>query len=352
MDQSASPGRVVARAAYAARQAARVAWFMGHGLVMRQLRQRASRPPVTPRTRLPVPSNERILADMARLFARDLANVEAGIYPMPRDGDGPPAMRLARSGAFLADLPRVHVRRRQGRVREVEAELAGRARPGYYMQNFHFQSGGWLTEGSARIYDTQVEVLFKGSANAMRRQLLVPLRDFISGRDQRRLRLLDIGCGTGRFLRFVAQTFPRLASIGIDLSDTYLGEARRHLKNRHRTSLALAKGEELPFAGASFDCVTSLFLFHELPGEIRIQLVREMARVLRPGGRVLLLDSLQYGDVPDYDGLLDLFPQSFHEPYFADYMGEDLRALFAAAGLRRVVEEPAFMAKVSVFEKS
>ena len=53
-----------------------------------------------------------------------------------------------------------------------------------------------------------------------------------------------------------------------------------------------------------------------------------------------------------YDGLLDLFPQSFHEPYFADYMGEDLRALFAAAGLRRVVEEPAFMAKVSVFEKS
>ena len=52
-------------------------------------------------------------------------------------------------------------------------------RPDYYLQNFHFQSGGWLTEDSAHRYDTQVEVLFKGTANAMRRMALPELaRDF------------------------------------------------------------------------------------------------------------------------------------------------------------------------------
>lgn len=339
------------RAAYAARQSARVAWFMSHGFVMRQLRLRAPKPPIAPRTDLPVPSDEKILADMAALFVRDLANVEAGIYPPPRDGDGPPAMRLARSSAFFADLRKVHERRMAGRTGEVRGEARDRKRPAYYLQNFHYQSGGWLTEGSARIYDTQVEVLFKGAANAMRRQLLVPIHDFIAGRDQRTLRLLDIGCGTGRFLRFLAQAFPRLPSIGIDLSDTYLQEAERHLQTRPQARLALAKGEELPFADHSFDAVTSLFLFHELPAKIRKKSVSEMARILKPGGRVFLLDSLQFGDVPEYDGLLDLFPQSFHEPYFAAYMREDLARLFAGAGFRPVAEEPAFMAKVSVFEK-
>ena len=42
----------------------------------------------------------------------------------------------------------------------------------------------------------------------------------------------------------------------------------------------------------------------------------EFARVLKPGGRLVLVDSLQHGDEPDYDGLLELFPQSFHEPYY------------------------------------
>lgn len=340
------------RAAYAARQGARVAWFMGHGLVMRQLRQRAPKPPVIPRTDLPVPSNERILADMRRLFLRDLANVEAGIYPPPRDGDGPPAMRLARSGAFFADLKNVHERRMEGRTSEVRDQAERGKRPAYYLQNFHYQSGGWLTEGSARIYDTQVEVLFKGAANAMRRQLLVPIHDFVAGRDQRTLRLIDIGCGTGRFLRFLAQAFPRLPSIGIDLSETYLKEAARHLRNRPQARLALAKGEALPLADNSVDAIASLFLFHELPARIRKQMAGEMARVLKPGGRVFLLDSLQLGDVPAYDGLLDLFPQSFHEPYFAAYMRENLVRLFAGAGLRRIAEEPAFMVKLSVFEKS
>ena len=62
----------------------------------------------------------------------------------------------------------------------------------------------WLTDESAERYDTQVEVLLNGTANAMGRQALPQLHELFAGRDQRHLHLLDIGCGTGRFLDFVA----------------------------------------------------------------------------------------------------------------------------------------------------
>jgi ubiquinone/menaquinone biosynthesis C-methylase UbiE len=71
-----------------------------------------------------------------------------------------------------------------------------------------------MTDESAQCYDTQVEVLFKGAANAARRQALLPLRKVFAGRDQRRLSLLDVGCGTGRFLDLVKQTWPRLPALG------------------------------------------------------------------------------------------------------------------------------------------
>ena len=343
--------RVASRAAFAARQGARVAWYMGHGLLMRRLRKAAGSRKTPPRTDYPVPSDGRIMTDMRRLFERDLANVEAGLYPLPRDRDGPLLEQLARIRSFFADLPRVHLRREQDRHSEVLNETTRGRRPRYYLQNFHFQSGGWLSEESARLYDLQIEILFKGSANAMRRQLLVPLARFVRGRDQRTIRLVDLGCGTGRFLGSVAETFPRMGLIGVDLSDTYIGEARRHLARRPQVKLAVAKAEELPLADGSVDCLTAVFLFHELPPRVRLAVAAEISRVLGPGGRFLLLDSLQIGDVPDYDGLLDLFPQSFHEPYYVGYVREDLGKQFAKAGLTRVSDAPAFMSKVSVFEK-
>ncbi|MDP2620392.1 MAG: class I SAM-dependent methyltransferase [Hyphomicrobiales bacterium] len=344
--------RIASRAAFAARQGARVAWFIGHGMVMRRLRKSAGSGKAPPKTDYPVPSDRRILADMRRLFERDLANAEAGLYPLPRDRDGPLMQQLARTRAFFADLPRVHARREENRHHEVLNETNRGKRPRYYLQNFHFQSGGWLSEESARLYDLQVEVLFKGSGNAMRRQLLVPLAEFVRGRDQRKMRLVDLGCGTGRFLDSVAEAFPRLGLVGIDLSGSYINEARRHLKRRPRVGLAVAKAEELPLAGESVDGFTAVFLFHELPPKVRLAVAGEIFRVLRPGGRFLLLDSLQIGDIPDYDGLLDVFPQSFHEPYYAGYVRADLAKLFAKAGLVRIKDEPVFMSKISAFEKS
>jgi len=235
---------------------------------------------------------------------------------------------------------------------EVWTEDTRNKRPRYYLQNFHFQSGGWLTDDSAKRYDTQVEVLFNGTANAIRRQALPPLQEKFLGRDQRRLRLLDVGCGTGRFIDFVKQAWPRLPCLGIDLSEAYVAEARRHLKRWCWLNLLVANGEAIPVPDQSQDAVTSTFLFHELPPIVRRKMFGEFARVLKPGGRLVIVDSLQNGDEPDYDGMLELFPQNYHEPYYASYLGEDFGTIANERGLTHIRDDNAFVGKVMVFDKS
>jgi hypothetical protein len=78
---------------------------------------------------------------------------------------------------------------------------------------------------------------------------------------------------------------------------------------------------------------------------------RECARVLKPGGRFVLVDSLQHGDQPDYDGLLDVFPESYHEPYYRSYLDEDFGAMAKSCGLTHVRDVNAFISKVMVFDK-
>ena len=344
------------RTAYVANQLPRLAWYVGHGLAMRQLadmtrqkegektRQRAHNATA-------VPGRSHVYADMGLLFLQDLTNVERGIYPLPIDHDGSLLSLLERSWLFFADLPDIHRRRASGRHDEVfNAETLGK-RPRYYLQNFHFQTGGWLTDDSAKRYDTQVEVLFHGAANAMRRQALPPLREIFTGRDQRRLRLLDIGCGTGRFLDFVKQAWPRLPTLGLDMSEAYIRQARRQLKGWSWINFIIGNAETIPVSDGSQDAVTAIFMLHELPPKVRRIVFGECARILKPGGRLLCVDSLQYGDKPDYDGLLELFPQNYHEPYFLSYLKEDFNSVAKNCGLTHTRDITAFVSKVMVFDK-
>jgi ubiquinone/menaquinone biosynthesis C-methylase UbiE len=257
---------------------------------------------------------------------------------------------IARSRQFIADLPVAAERKAEGRGTEVYSPALAEELPAYFLQNFHFQTGGYLTEESAKLYDLQVEVLFSGTANAMRRQCLVPIAKYLHGRDQRTCALLDVACGTGRFLRFAAEAFPRLKLVGTDLSEAYLEEARAHV-TPYRASFEHGKAEALPFADESFDLVTSIYLFHEVPPKVRREIAREFARVLKPGGRLVFMDSLQLGDAPDFDGLLESFPANFHEPFYPGYIRDDLGALFAEAGLTVRSATPFFLSKRVVADK-
>ncbi|MGE0238794.1 MAG: class I SAM-dependent methyltransferase [Parvibaculaceae bacterium] len=335
--------------AYAGRQGARIAWYMGHYFASRRFRE--TEPARERKTSGGKgPGRNFIFERMGALFARDLANVGNGYYPMPRDRDGDLRSLIETSRRYFADLPRAAERKAQGQGAEVYSPELAEKFPAYFLQNFHFQTGGYLTEESARLYDMQVEVLFSGTANAMRRQCLVPIANFLRHKDQRHMTLLDVACGTGRFLRFVKQAFPRLAVTGSDLSDAYLEEARDHLKP-YKGAFKSGEAEKLPFADASFDIVTSIYLFHEVPPPVRRDIAHEFARVLKPGGLLVFMDSLQPGDMPQVDAMLEAFPANFHEPYYASYLREDLKAIFAQAGFERVEAEPVFLSKLVTARK-
>jgi ubiquinone/menaquinone biosynthesis C-methylase UbiE len=226
------------------------------------------------------------------------------------------------------------------------AEAAGF--PAYYRQNFHYQSGGWFTAESARRYEAQVETLFGGAAGPMRRRALSLLAKAWRDRDQRGLTLVDLACGSGSFLRDLKATFPRSAIFGLDLSAAYLAESR----TRSGASVIQANAERLPFADASLDAVSCVYLFHELPPRVRPVVAAEIARVLKPGGLLAFADALQTVDEPALARPLEAFPALFHEPYFASYQAVDLPELFGAVGLAERGADRAFLTKALLLEKS
>src|SRR5262249_32266513 len=159
------------------------------------------------------------------------------------------------------------------------------------------------------------------------------IAEFMAGRDQRHVTLVDVACGTGRFLRQGRLAYPAMALEGLDLSRAYLDEARRHLDGLRGAELIEAPAGKMPLADGRPDSATAIFLYHELPPQVRRQVTAEIARVLKPGGLFVFLDSLQSGDKPGWDGLLESFPRRFHEPYFQSYTSDDLDGIFTAAGL-------------------
>ncbi|WPZ35424.1 class I SAM-dependent methyltransferase [Thalassobaculum sp. OXR-137] len=358
-------GRPGALLGYGLGQGTRMAWYLGNYLATRAWFSRidpAEKRRPTLRGRL---MGARIQAALTRgalaLMARDAAHVRAGLYPMPGDLRPRPGA-VGEMVGYWRDLPKVALRRRMKDGQETYAEARDQADPQdgyprYYLQNFHYQSGGWLTEESADLYDTQVEVLFGGLAQAMRRQGVVPVVDWLRARGSpdgagfgAGHTLLDLATGTGAMLEAVAQAAPGLALHGLDLSQAYLDKAQRRLAGRDVT-WHRAKAEAIPLPDASVDLVTSTYLFHELPKKIRAEVLAEVLRVLKPGGRLVLVDSLQLGDTPALDPVLRGFPDQFHEPYYADWIGSDVPGLLAEAGFSVDGVEKAYLSKVFVAGK-
>lgn len=164
-------------------------------------------------------------------------------------------------------------------------------------------------------------LLFGPSRRAMIRRIRARCGD-------RPIRVLDVGCGTGQFGEQLLKALPNARVIGLDLVSEMLRRGRpRWEAHRGLLDPVQADGGHLPFASGTFDIVTCANSFHHYPDQQRA--VIEMNRVLKPGGRLMLVDG--YRDAPwgwfIYDVCVESVEKAVHHCSRAR-----MRDLFAAAG--------------------
>ncbi len=287
---------------------------------------------------------------LRRLLEEDADRVARGVYPWSVLQPAAPQRHAFEFLRVLGDSVSVARRAHRGEARVFDDEAAAELDelPRYYRRNFHYQTNGYLSESSAALYEHQVQILFRGAADAMRRLVVEPLKEALGTETGRGLRLLEIGAGCGSATRFVAAALPDAQIVAVDLSAPYLREGRRRHAGLRRVDWLRGDAGNLDFADDRFDATYSVFVFHEMPGPARRAAIAESLRVTRPGGAVAMVDALQERDAGDLRWALDRFPLSFHEPFFRDYARHPVEALFEEAGAAPLDTAIGFVSKCVV----
>ena len=104
--------------------------------------------------------------------------------------------------------------------------------------------------------------------------------------------VLEVGCGTGEIaMRAKARTGPTGSVAGIDTSAEMITVAReKAARGNLDIDYRVAGVEALPFADATFDVVLSSLMMHHLPEDLKARALAEIRWVLKPGGRLLIVD--------------------------------------------------------------
>ena len=288
---------------------------------------------------------------MDRLREEDWNDAEKNIYPKKLLFDEPWLRYLTQYPKIWLDMPNTWDRRRKQNYKDLPKNIENENYPKYYLRNFHHQTDGYLSDFSASIYDLQVEILFNGSADAMRRRIIKPLKEGLnnfSNRKKSSLKILDVATGSGRTLKQLRGALAKEKIIGLDLSGSYLKEASRFISNLDGDLIELIKGnaENLPFEDNSIQGITCVYLFHELPRTVRENVLKEFFRVLEPDGILILADSIQENDSPDFIQIMENFYKSFHEPFYCDYIKENITSKIKDIGFNNIKSNSFFMTKV------
>jgi len=292
-----------------------------------------------------------IQKSMNELSEEDWNDAENKIYPLKLLFDEPWLSYLTQYPKVWLDMPNTWKRRKKQQFDDLPKSVDKENYPNYYLRNFHHQTDGYLSDFSASIYDLQVEILFNGTANPMRRRIIKPLKEGLSkfsDRKKNKLKILDVATGSGRTLKQLRGAFPKEKIIGLDLSDSYLKEASRHISTLEGDLIELTKGnaENLPFGDNSVQAISCVYLFHELPRTVREKVLKEFIRVLEPGGILVLADSIQINDSPNFISIMEGFYKNFHEPFYCDYIKEDIDKKMYEIGFNLIKTKSFFMTKV------
>jgi len=288
-----------------------------------------------------------------QLLEADWEDAQKGVYPHSLLFDNEWEDFFQYYPAVWFNLPDIWERMEKKQYQQFSPEIDKEGYPSYYLQNFHHQTDGYLSDFSANLYDLQVEILFNGTADAMRRRILAPLKQGLKVFDTEKVRILDVACGTGRTLKFIRAALPKASLFGTDLSPAYLRKANQLLSANpgELPQLLQANAEELPYQDNYFHGVSCVFLFHELPPAVRQQVIEETFRVIQPGGVYVICDSIQSSDFPEFKTMMENFPAIFHEPYYKNYITDDMVERLEKAGFINIKTENHLVSKYWIAHK-
>jgi demethylmenaquinone methyltransferase/2-methoxy-6-polyprenyl-1,4-benzoquinol methylase len=157
-------------------------------------------------------------------------------------------------------------------------------------------------------------------------------------------RVLDVATGTGEQAFAFVEAGAKV--IGVDISEAMLRIARRKDEGSN-IDFRQADATQLPFADASFDIASIAFGLHEMPPIIRSEALREMARVTRSGGRLIVFDyALPHN--PLWRSLVYRVVKSYERDHYTDFVAIDLGALLETCGFDIGLDEPALLGSARI----
>ena len=141
-------------------------------------------------------------------------------------------------------------------------------------------------------------------------------------------RVLEIGCGTGNLAIRAKKTHPAVSVVGSDPDPLALSRAQRKAAQLNGIHFERGYAQRLPYADGEFDRVLSSMMLHHLDDDAKSAAAAEVFRVLRPGGRLHLVD--MGGDMTARDGLSARLVM--HSRHAAGNLGDAIPRLLRAAG--------------------
>lgn len=157
-------------------------------------------------------------------------------------------------------------------------------------------------------------------------------------------RAIDVATGTGSQARAFAEAGASV--LAIDLSPRMLSIARRK-HGEHGIEFVEADATALPGPDACFDISCVSFALHEMPGDVRARVVAEMARVTRPGGRLVVVDYALPRSRP-WRWVVYHVVKLYERDHYVDFVHSDLGALLTRSGIWIVSEHRALFGAAQV----
>ncbi|CAM9641594.1 unnamed protein product [Ectocarpus sp. 12 AP-2014] len=300
----------------------------------------------------------RNLKGIVAVMKREAVSIESGEYKLPYDMRIIEAMGLLRYNpakmlVAFSTYYRDELQRKQKASAKAEDDFPSStfSAPGRYPEYF-LANEDLLSTKRSQTMDYDMESKMWGVGDAMRRRSILRIGRALADKDPETASLLDVGCGTGRFLTFVKSNFETLKVTALDLSLFNLRMAKQNLNGVEGVTYVESNAEHMAIENESQDVVTCNFVLSTIPKEAQTNVINEIARTLKPGGKAIVVDATQ----PEFDGAgvctLDRLPSwGQMTPTYRAYLKSDLEYSLIKAGLFVQDKEINWVSKVIVAQK-